>query len=134
MRSARILIAVVAIAVAAGAAGCGGSGGSGSCTLGESIPDAGIALSICEEVTGASDEDLNMLRQSCMLPGGLPDAGFQVNAHYSDGPCSRVGALGGCRVTSGGLTATVWYYAAGGGTSADIETLCTQAGTTFVPP
>ena len=56
-----------------------------------------------------------------------------------DGPCSRVGALGGCRIASGGVSETVWYYAdgeddGGGPMSSDIQMLCAEARRTFVAP
>ena len=125
------------IAVLATVAGCGGDGasaGAGSCTLSESVSGAGL-LMICEEGTGLSPADLDQLRQSCMLSGGLPDGGVQANAQFSAGPCSHVGALGGCRVTAGTMTVTIWYYTTGAGGlgPADIQTLCAQSGATFVP-
>jgi hypothetical protein len=132
-----------AIAVLATVAGCGGvgggsgpGGGEGSCTLSESVPGSGPALVICEEATGLSPAAVEQLRQTCMLPtGSVPDAGVEAGAHFSYGPCSHVGAVGGCRVTTGAMTETIWYYAAGAGApgAAEIQTLCAQAGATFVP-
>jgi hypothetical protein len=144
MRGVGFLGAIL-IAAAVVGAGCGGSssvgvGGLVSCTIAESIGgDAGVSLKICEEVTG-SPQAAQQIRQSCMASGAgtglLADAGLQVGATFQNGPCSRVGALGGCEVTQSGVTETGWYYDDGTGlqTSADIQTLCATAGATFVPP
>jgi hypothetical protein len=137
MRSAGLFVAVV-IATVAWTVGCGGSSSSGqaSCTISESVPDAGVAIMLCEEYSGLTPQAVQSLRQSCMLSGGLPDAGVNVGAQFEDGPCSHVNALGGCRVIQGGMTATIWYYADASGlsTSADIQMLCAAAGATFIPP
>lgn len=85
---------------------------------------------------GLSPAALEQLRASCMLPtASVPDAGAEAGAHFSYAPCSRAGALGGCRVTTGDMTETIWHYAdgSGGAGAADIQTLCAQAGATFVP-
>ena len=114
--------------------GGGGAAGEGSCTLSEGAADAGLALQICEEATGLSAAQLDQLRQSCMVSGGgLPDAGVAASAQFSNGPCSHVGALGGCRVAQGTISETIWYYA-GGGAPSDIQTLCAAAGATYVAP
>lgn len=54
---------------------------------------------------------------------------------YADGPCSHTNALGGCRMSANGVTATVWYYRPeGAGSSPDIQALCKSAGATYVSP
>jgi hypothetical protein len=135
MRS-RGLVAAIMIAASWTPIGCGGGGGvagEGSCTLSEATGTA-VALQLCEEAMGLSAAQLDQLRQSCMVSGGgLPDAGVEVSAQFSAGPCSRVGALGGCRVVQGAITETIWYYG-GGGAPSDIQTLCASAGATYVAP
>ena len=56
-----------------------------------------------------------------------------------EGPCSRFGAVGGCRITTGAVSETVWYYADGrdgssGPVSSDIQLLCAEGHATFVAP
>ena len=150
MRSVGVF-AALAIAMGAGLAGCGGSSnnsdggigvglGQGSCTISESIADAGVAIMLCEEISGLTPQEVQSARMSCMLNGGglgdLADAGVSANAQFTNAPCSRVNALGGCRVMQGGMTVTIWYYADPNGlsTSADIQMLCVSIGETFVAP
>ena len=64
---------------------------------------------------------LGVLRDLPRSPGehvfaGLPGPGVgraESRSASMDGPCSRVGAVGGCRITSGAVSETVWYYADG---------------------
>lgn len=122
----------VAAAAAAVVAGCGGggtppSGGQASCTRMDSPPDGGLALKMCQELTGSSVV-VDSVRQICM-----DDAGAE---QFANGPCSRVGALGGCTYAVGSTVETVWYYAdsLGPQTMADVQMICAQAGDTFVAP
>src|SRR5690349_20164500 len=130
---------------AALAAGCGSSdmpgggsaGGLVSCTLSESV-GAVLALKVCEEADN-TPQNVMGLKQACMVPaggGGLPDAGITAGADFEYAGCSHVGALGACRITTGGMTVTGWYYQDPTGleTSADIQMLCAQAGATYVAP
>jgi hypothetical protein len=124
------------IAAAAAVAGCGSSGssssggGQASCTMIESAPDGGAPLKMCEELTGSS-QIVESVRQICMS-----DAGVQDMELFANGPCSRVGALGGCSYTAGTTMETIWYYAdsIGPQTAADVQMICTRAGDTFVAP
>jgi hypothetical protein len=105
------------------AAGCGsgGSGGVVSCTLGSNAGD-GFVPALCQEVPAI---ERTQVQQSCMLG---------ATSQFTNGPCSHVGALGGCRQTTGPVTETIWYYDDGSGqTSADIQMLCDGIAT-FVPP
>jgi hypothetical protein len=122
------------IAAAAAVAGCGGGSGSSgglqaSCTMTESLPDGGPSLKMCEELTGSS-AIVQSVRQICMT-----DAGMETE-DFANGPCSRAGALGGCSMTTGSTSITFWYYAGslGPATTADVQTMCSNAGETFVPP
>jgi hypothetical protein len=124
------------------AAGCGGGGGTVggvvSCTLTENVGTLGL-IQLCEELPPSEGAQA---RQGCsvnMSLGGLGDAGVSVKGTYAPGPCSHVNALGGCRITSGGVTVTEWYYGSGdggvaSGTSADIQMLCAGIGAAFVAP
>jgi hypothetical protein len=130
--------AMVAVLAAAAAIGCGGSSGGASglvsCTISESIggvDDGGIGLMLCEEASGA---EAQQIRQACMTPGLGADAGFSAQAQFVNGPCSRVGAAGGCKVTNQGVTATAWYYTMGGFTPDLIMQLCASAGGMFIAP
>ena len=123
------------IAAAAAVAGCGGrgsstSGGQASCTRTESLPDGGVPLKMCQELTGSS-QIVESVRQICMSDGGAQDT-----EQFANGPCSRVGALGGCTYTAGTTVETVWYYAdsLGPQTTADVQAICSRAGDTFVAP
>ena len=123
------------IAAAAAVPSCGGSGrstssGQASCTRTESLPDGGASLKMCQELTGSS-QIVESVRQICMSDGGAQDT-----EQFANGPCSRVGALGGCTYTAGTTVETVWYYAdsLGPQTTADVQAICSSAGDTFVPP
>jgi hypothetical protein len=90
---------------------------------------------ICEEMPASYK---SQLQQTCVLSadGGMGTGG--ISAHLADGPCSHVNALGGCKVTSSGVTVTTWYFQSNGvgganGTPADIQTMCSGIGT-FVAP
>src|SRR5262249_12075815 len=130
-------LVALALAAVTAVAGCGGSSGVVSCTLTESVGASG-ALKICEEVAAANRQQL---AQGCMSPGGVggADSGVSLNAEFADAPCSHEGALGGCRITSGGVTVTEWWYAFGdagvSGTSLDIRMLCANVpGGVYIAP
>ena len=123
------------IAAAAAVPGCGGtgsstSGGQASCTRTDSSSDGGASLKMCQELTGSS-QIIESVRQICMSDGG-----GQETEQFANGPCSRVGALGGCTYTAGTTVETVWYYAdsIGPQTTADVQAICSRAGDTFVSP
>jgi hypothetical protein len=77
----------------------------------------------CTEWTGADVE---------MYKAGCPGTG-------SDGPCTRVDALGGCQRRPTGLVETTWYYkdpSKNLNTMDNVRAICTAGGATigFVPP
>jgi len=49
---------------------------------------------------------------------------------YSDAQCATAGRVGGCRMVTGSVTATTWFYA---GSVATIRAAC-PGGSTFVMP
>ena len=141
LRRGLTLLSVLAFAAAN--AGCGSSSdqvvpGTASCTISQMVSGGGTTLSqqICEEAIGLSAAQVQQMMQQCMVSGGLggADAGLSQHATFAPAPCPRDGALGGCRVAQNGMTVVAWYYQMGALTSADIQQLCSLAGTTFVPP
>jgi hypothetical protein len=121
-------IASLAATIAAWGAGCGGSSATVSCAVSQDDGALGL-LKICLEGPAST------LSQGCPVP--TADAGIEVS--LMEGPCSRAGAVGGCRIATGAVSETVWYYADGldgssGPRSSDIQTLCAEGGATFVAP
>ena len=121
---------VVASLAATLAAGCADGGGTISCTVSQDDGALGV-LRICLEAPA------NTLSQGCTPAGSTGDGGVGVSV--AEGPCSRVGAVGGCRISSGGVSETIWYYqdgtdAGNGPMSSDIRALCAEGGATFVAP
>src|SRR5204862_8174179 len=134
-RPAVLLAAMTGLLAGCGSDGDGGGAGVASCTVGEQTPIGN--LMVCEEASGLTAASANQFQQSCMVPATPADAGVTARAQFAHAPCSHAGALGGCRVQMGGMTVTVWYYAAGSTdtfTSSDIQSLCSSAGATFVSP
>jgi len=125
----RAILALVAVM------GCGGAGGEpvdgggvASCTLTDYIPSNGQTLMICEEVSGPYAPSV---KENCPPPD-YSDVQVQRQAQYADGPCSRVGLVGGCRVTLGSATTTFWYYETPS-SSPDVSANCATSGLTYVP-
>jgi hypothetical protein len=108
-------LAIVAII----AVGCGGaSRSSGSCK------QSSASVSGCDEFSAPS-EQIGNLKQNCTTGGGT----------WSDGPCSRANALGGCELVDGDVTTTQWFYQSGSASSADmVKAYCQQNRATFVTP
>jgi hypothetical protein len=115
-------------------AACGGGGtytGLISCTQAENVESFGL-LEACEEVEASARPQL---QQGCAAAtaadGGSPTV--------MDAPCSRVGTLGGCEITSGGVKESFWYSTSGadaevGATPSDIQRLCSASGGTYFAP
>jgi hypothetical protein len=123
-----MVLASLAATIAAWGAGCGRNSATVSCALSEDEGSLGV-LKICLEAPAST------FSQGCPAP--VADAGIEVSV--MEGPCSRVGAVGGCRISTGAVTETVWYYAdgvdgGGGPMSSDIQLLCAEGGATFVAP
>lgn len=119
------------VAFALAAAGCGGGGGSApvgpfSCVASLPGSDGGMATEVlCLDVTGGTEQDLEKNRQSCSGQGNALERQ----------PCSHTNALGGCRVSRGGVTITTWYYATSpSDDSAPIRELCAGLGVLYVAP
>jgi hypothetical protein len=123
-----LVIASLATTIAAWGAGCGGSSATVSCAVSQNEGTLGV-LKICLEAPAST------FSQGCPAP--VADAGIEVSV--MEGPCSRVGAVGGCRITTGAVSETVWYYSDGvagssGPMTSDIQLLCAEGGSTFVAP
>lgn len=134
----RVLLLVGALLAACGSDDESEAGaGLVSCTVSTDAFD-GTVLKLCSEVSGAAAAQVQQgcRSQSVSLPDGGPT--ITQRAEFRAGPCSHVGALGGCRTTVQGTTSTLWYYGIGdsgtGQTSEDIERLCLGIGAEFVPP
>jgi hypothetical protein len=126
-RSAMVIVSLGAT-IAASGAGCGGNSATVSCGVSQNEGSLGV-LKICLEAPAST------FSQGC--PAAAADAGIEVSV--MEGPCSRVGAVGGCRITTGAVSETVWYYAdrvngSSGPKSSDIQMLCAEGGATFVAP
>ena len=97
---------------AAALLGCDSSSGTLSCTESETV--AGMTIMLCVEASCLNAQQETQLRQQCStgvtMPGTGADGGISISEHVSDSPCSHVNALGGCKVTQGGITETGWYY------------------------
>jgi hypothetical protein len=124
---------VVSCTTAAGASGgaCdgGGSDGAVSCPTA-----AGTEVKICQELPASYRPQL---QQICSANPAMASAGASIT--FTDGPCSHVNALGGCKVTNGSLTVTEWWYQdtgpdSAGGTPADIQKICAGIQGTYVAP
>ena len=116
-----------------------GNPGLASCTVSTEAFD-GTTLKLCTETSGSG---VSQLQQACRSQtASFPEGGpaLTQRAEFVAGPCSHVNALGGCRTTQQGTSATIWYYAVGaadsgtGQTSDDIRQLCQGVGAEFVPP
>jgi hypothetical protein len=95
-----------------------------SCTLARADGTAGPVL--CQEVSTAGAATL---KSECAGDGGAAELGT-----FSEMGCSQVGAVGGCRPVTTGLTTTTWYYASGGATREGVAALCSASGATFIAP
>ncbi len=128
MARTAIVLGSLAATIAVWGAGCGGNSDTVSCSVSQSEGSPGV-LRICLEAPAST------FSQGCPAPAA--DGGIEVSV--MNGPCSRVGAVGGCRITTSAVSETVWYYASGldggsGPMSSDIQTLCAEGGATFVAP
>jgi hypothetical protein len=110
--------------------GCGGDAGGGtvapfSCVA--SFPDGGVSAPIlCVDIAGGTEQDLENNRKSCATQGN------QLVMQ----PCPHAKAIGGCRLSRGGLSVTTWYYDDGSGfpEAPDIQQGCLSIGVAFVTP
>jgi len=128
----RAMVAVSVVAtvatLAAWGTGCGGNSATVSCSVSQDEGVVGV-LRVCLEAPAST------FAHGCPVP--VADGGIEVGV--TDGPCSRVDAVGGCRITTGAVSETIWYYRVtvdGGAnpTSSDVQMLCAEGGATFVAP
>ena len=128
MRSRSMMVALWGTTLAIACIACD-AGGPGSCTMTQTL--GADTTVICEEVPASLS---GQLRAKCNSSStNYPPAG---TATYADGPCSRVGSVGGCTMTADGLSMTVWYYGVSSGNQppADPKLLCSRPGSTYVAP
>jgi hypothetical protein len=129
MRSRSMMVALLGVALALACIACD-AGSPGSCTMTQTL-GTDIQM-ICEEVPARLS---GQLRATCNSSStNYPPAGT-ATATYADGPCSRVGTVGGCTMTADGLNMTVWYYAGSSGyqTPDDLKQFCAGSGTYVAP-
>jgi hypothetical protein len=115
----RVLMATALLLVAAcdGAAPVTPTGSVEPYSCRASFPgaDGGAGmLAVCLDVTGGTAQDFENNRKKCEME----------NNSFVLAPCPHEGALGGCRESESGLVLTIWYYADGTSTPADIQMLC----------
>jgi hypothetical protein len=130
MHTRSMIVPLLGTALAVACIACD-AGGPGSCTMTQTLGTD--TQMICEEVPASLS---SQLRATCNSSStNYPPAGT-ATATYADGPCSRVGCIGGCKMTADGLNMTVWYYAGSSGsqTPDDVKQLCASAGHTYVAP
>ena len=127
MRSRSMMVALLGTTLSVACIACD-AGSPGSCTMTQT--NGADTTVICEEVPAGLSGQLRATCNSSSTnypPGGT--------ATYADGPCSRVGSVGGCTMTADGLSMTVWYYyEVSAGTSPDPKLLCSRPGSTYVAP
>jgi hypothetical protein len=130
-----LVFALFLVTLSLAAVGCGGaSDGEVSCTVWENTGVDGV-MKICEEGSASVS---TQLQQACNASASTlpPDAGAGMGMTFTNGPCSHVGALGGCQIVSSGTAIAIWYYqdSSGLSTSDDIKTMCAGIGATFLAP
>jgi len=130
--------------------GCGGNAensagnasASASCTMTETMTFTGapaVTFTFCSEVSGVTNDQVNAMRSTCSgnlaTDGGVNlDGGVTMTGVFSTGPCSRANVIGGCTITSGGYTQTVWYYSGPGVTVDVVRSACANGGGTYIAP
>jgi hypothetical protein len=123
MRSRSMMVALLGTTLAVACIACD-AGSPGSCTMTQTL--GADTTMICEEVPASLS---GQLRATCNSSStNYPPAGT-ATATYADGPCSRVGSVGGCTMTADGLSMTVWFYEVSSG-----NLLCSRPGSTYVAP
>jgi hypothetical protein len=113
--------------------GTGGSPDTTSCVISQTINSGGTSVtqSFCLEATGLTPDQINAQKTACTTTTAL-DGGLTQTASFSDGACSRANVLGGCRITSGGFTQTMWYYANSVLSVEQLQMLCSNLGGTYL--
>jgi len=130
MHSRSMMVPILGAALAVACIACD-DGSPGSCTMTQTF--GSDTQKICEEVPASLR---GQLRATCNASStNFPPDGI-ATATYADGPCPRVGSIGGCKMTADGLSMTVWYYAGSSGyqTPDDAKQLCASSGHTYVAP
>ena len=95
------ILSLIAAASAVFGGGCGdgstNTSGVVSCTTSTSM--GSLEVKFCQEAPASLGPQI---QQGCTLSSGqVGDAGVSFGAHFTNGPCSHVDAIGGCKITNG---------------------------------
>jgi hypothetical protein len=101
------------------------SGSAVSCTTSSATGIIG-----CQEIENPSASSVREEQSSCN-GNALGDAGGGFMFQYTASHCSTQGAVGGCEVTEGSITAVTWFFPPL--TAAEAQQACSGSGT-FVSP
>jgi hypothetical protein len=129
----KICIACISMFAAVAPIACGG-GGSGNSALNGSAVSCTISSTMgivdCQEIENPSASSVSEEQSSCNT-NIFGDGGAGYTAQYSTSHCSTQGAVGGCEVTEGSITAVTWFYSPF--TTDEVHQACASSGT-FISP
>ncbi len=110
------IIALLFLSISGCGGGSGGSeGDAGPVSCSTALPGSpNGSVAVCVDLVGGTTEDVKRNRDQCTQQGNT----------FAQELCPKAGAVGGCRERLGSLAITTWYYAEGGATSSDIQTIC----------
>jgi hypothetical protein len=111
-----------------GAAACDGSSGTVSCRESVSMGQQ-VSVVACVEMAGMTPDQEQLLRDQCS-PSSTST--MSVQATFVEEPCPRADIIGGCRMPSGSIEMTVWYYKGESLTPKTVEDMCRSMGCPFV--
>jgi hypothetical protein len=116
-------------------AGCGGDNGAPSGPYSCDLRSGGTTQNACQEYQALDSSQVTTSSTNCIDANqhcmGLGNCTAGV---WTSMPCPHAGSLGGCTLTSGGLTVTLWSYPGGTATMSSVMTLCSNAQGTYVAP
>jgi hypothetical protein len=100
-----------------------------SCT--QTISMNGLTYTkFCSEYSGLTSDQVELVKTQCTLQR---DGSIQTSGVLAEGPCSSVGIIGGCRLSSGSYQSTSWYYEGGSMAPKDVQQMCGFMGAAYVP-
>jgi hypothetical protein len=111
---ARLVLVVLGAGAITGCAvstdlGSGSDGGlsNGSCI--ETVMTSGFVFRYCADYIGLTPDQVSAIRMVCSS-GADAGTGVSATGAYSTGTCDRTGSLGGCMITSGAFSTTIWWW------------------------
>jgi hypothetical protein len=146
--SSPAIAVLLAGAVSVSVCACGGTTSSGSTGAGDVVSctissQAGsFSFTECLEETGLTPEQISATQTACTMgfdagaPMGDSGQSVSITGMFAYGPCTHAGSLGGCKITVGSFTQTIWYYGNGmqGQTMHDVQTACAQQNGVYIIP